>query len=538
MEYAYKRDIALFAHNGSNLNYLTEEMIEAVVKYKFRAITCSIDGVNQKSYAIYREKGDFDKAIANIKRIRKKQARYQSPYPQLIWQFIAFGHNEADILQAKSLAEELGMEFYVKLNWGDFYGLGEFSPIKNRDWVRNAGGMFVADRDEYKQKYGHEYEIRNCCLKMWRSPQINFDGRVLGCSINYWADYGNAFNEGLLKTLNSPPMHFARNVLMGREAVKEGIPCASCKYFRIMQENSEWIKHSEIKRYYVPSKWGLLLKNRINRYALGRDMLKAMRAVKYDFLRKSTRFTQKISSSFKQPSPSGSEIFPLQLPLAPKQDRPHSYYPIFNRVTKGLDVFTCHVSVLTHGERPHPPHTHEEEEMLLVLDGKIDIVFRESAYHHRERSIRMQKGQFVYYPCSFAHTLESVGTTPANYLMLKWRGAYKKTSSVLPFNHYDAVRAYEKCHGKDGFSSRLIVQEKTNYLKKFHCHVSTLSPRAGYEPHSDWHNVVIIVMEGEVETLQKRVQPHGVIFYAAGEAHGMRNPGDVEAKYIVFEFHS
>ena len=49
--------------------------------------------------------------------------------------------------------------------------------------------------------------------------------------------------------------------------------------------------------------------------------------------------------------------------------------------------------------------------------------------------------------------------------------------------------------------------------------------------------MAIVVLEGEVETLGKRVGPHGVIFYAAGEPHGMRNAGNVIARYIVFEFH-
>ena len=30
--------------------------------------------------------------------------------------------------------------------------------------------------------------------------------------------------------------------------------------------------------------------------------------------------------------------------------------------------------------------------------------------------------------------------------------------------------------------------------------------------------------------------PNGVIFYAAGEMHGMRNVGEAQARYLVFEF--
>ena len=55
-------------------------------------------------------------------------------------------------------------------------------------------------------------------------------------------------------------------------------------------------------------------------------------------------------------------------------------------------------------------------------------------------------------------------------------------------------------------------------------------------PHVDNYDVAIVVLEGEVETLGKRVGPYGAIFYAAGIPHSMSNPGQDAAKYIVFEF--
>ena len=64
-----------------------------------------------------------------------------------------------------------------------------------------------------------------------------------------------------------------------------------------------------------------------------------------------------------------------------------------------------------------------------------------------------------------------------------------------------------------------------------------MEPGAGYAAHEDSYDVAIIVLEGEVETLGKRAKPFDVIFYAEGEPHGMENPGDKVAKYIVFEFH-
>lgn len=62
-------------------------------------------------------------------------------------------------------------------------------------------------------------------------------------------------------------------------------------------------------------------------------------------------------------------------------------------------------------------------------------------------------------------------------------------------------------------------------------------PGAAYAAHVDAYDVAIVVLEGEVETLGQRVGAHGLIFYPAGEAHGMSNPGPALARYLVFEFH-
>ena len=69
-------------------------------------------------------------------------------------------------------------------------------------------------------------------------------------------------------------------------------------------------------------------------------------------------------------------------------------------------------------------------------------------------------------------------------------------------------------------------------------HLTTLQPGAGYEAHADPYDVAIILFSGEVETVGERVKPLGVIYYSAGELHGMRNVGTVPATYLVFEFHT
>jgi MoaA/NifB/PqqE/SkfB family radical SAM enzyme len=49
IRYAHSKNLALTASNGVNLNTVKKELLEALVKYKFRHITCSIDGARSLS---------------------------------------------------------------------------------------------------------------------------------------------------------------------------------------------------------------------------------------------------------------------------------------------------------------------------------------------------------------------------------------------------------------------------------------------------------------------------------------------------------
>jgi quercetin dioxygenase-like cupin family protein len=230
-------------------------------------------------------------------------------------------------------------------------------------------------------------------------------------------------------------------------------------------------------------------------------------------------------------------ICPFHVPLAPDNQKGWKPYHIFEGETDGLRYLSCHASVLNHGHRPHPPHAHSEEELLLLLAGEADLILpAEKAATGSERR-RLRPGQFVYYPAHFAHTLETVSQNPASYMMFKWYSGSAEAGLPLRFGQFDFSDQLSHPNAEDGFRLRTLFEGPTEYLQNLHCHTSTLTPGAGYEPHTDAYDVAIIVLEGEIETLGGRASPHSVIFYRAGEPHGMHNPGEVVAKYIVFEFH-
>ena len=219
--------------------------------------------------------------------------------------------------------------------------------------------------------------------------------------------------------------------------------------------------------------------------------------------------------------------------LAGEKWRP---YPVFSGQTRTHDDMACHYSLLSPGHSPHPPHTHVEEEILIILKGEADILIADGPQPDGARVERLHPGSFVYYPAYQHHTIRNSPEVPVAYLMFKWRAASKTPQQVLgtTFYHFEGASSAEKA---EGFAPRLLFEGPTAHLGKLHAHITELQPGAGYPPHADSYDVAIVVLTGQVETLGHRIEPFGAIYYSAGEMHGMRNVGDTVARYLVFEFH-
>src|SRR6516164_3596961 len=117
LEYANAKAVAITISTGVNLNHATDELLEGLVKYRVRHMGVSIDGASSDTYRIYRIRGNFDKVIHHIEQINHFKREHRSEFPQLLWQFVVFGHNEHEIPMAREMAARLGMDFYTKISW-------------------------------------------------------------------------------------------------------------------------------------------------------------------------------------------------------------------------------------------------------------------------------------------------------------------------------------------------------------------------------------------------------------------------------------
>ena len=152
------------------------------------------------------------------------------------------GHNEREIELARSMARARGMEFVPRLTWS-----ADYSPVVERDLVRIQTGLGAASRDEFQEKKGVEY-TRDLCHQLWHAPVINWDGKMLGCCVNYWGDFGtNVFAEGLNAAMLHSNMEYARRMLLGAAEPRAGIPCTTCDQYQAMARTGHWLREEELQ---------------------------------------------------------------------------------------------------------------------------------------------------------------------------------------------------------------------------------------------------------------------------------------------------
>ena len=237
----FERNISMSADSGVNLNNVGEGVLKGLVKYKFRSLLCSIDGATSETYGIYRIGGNFKRVMKHIEIINNYKKKYKSEYPELSWQFVVFGHNEHEIPLARKMANSLNMSFKPKMSWDS-----EITPIRNIGFVKKQTGWPAVTREEFERITKQHYS-KTVCYSLWQSPRINWDGKVLGCCWNSWADFGsNVFKDGYISAINNDKIMYARNMLLGKVSPMEGLPCTSCHMYQKMRSNGKYLSEKEI----------------------------------------------------------------------------------------------------------------------------------------------------------------------------------------------------------------------------------------------------------------------------------------------------
>lgn len=207
---------------------------------------------------------------------------------------------------------------------------------------------------------------------------------------------------------------------------------------------------------------------------------------------------------------------------------------LFRGSTQNTDWLGIHMSQLEAGHAPEPVVKHQEEELTILLKGEVVIGLcdrPDSPEITREEVLR--PGNFVFHPSACYHYLENRSQQPATYLAVKWHAnARCKVPDISP----DRSRLFSYSKASTP-AAEVVVDTATTWLDRLEVHASGLAPGVGYASHKDVHDVVIVVLEGEV-TFDNTIYPAGsCLLHPGGWKHGLRNSGRHPAHYLVVELH-
>lgn len=111
-EYIKARYPHVFLYTSTNGLAFTEAQVRRLVASGIDEVTFSIDGATPESYARYRQRGDFAKALATLRAAVDEKRRLGTDVPFLNWRYILFRWNDSDreLALARRLAADVGVD--------------------------------------------------------------------------------------------------------------------------------------------------------------------------------------------------------------------------------------------------------------------------------------------------------------------------------------------------------------------------------------------------------------------------------------------
>jgi quercetin dioxygenase-like cupin family protein len=130
-----------------------------------------------------------------------------------------------------------------------------------------------------------------------------------------------------------------------------------------------------------------------------------------------------LSAAAQRPSPDGllmkSAIFTWDsVPETPTAQGTRR--TVFAAPTATLDELEYHTTTLKPGASPHPPHTHSNEEILIIKEGEVE------AWVNGEWK-PAPTGTLLFFASMVPHTVRNSGSVPATYHVVNWAALGSKT---------------------------------------------------------------------------------------------------------------
>ena len=204
--------------------------------------------------------------------------------------------------------------------------------------------------------------------------------------------------------------------------------------------------------------------------------------------------------------------------------------------TPVLRKLSCHASILEPGHCPHKPHSHFDEEILVILDGDAELIIASSDDDIAPRAETVSAGDAAYYPAGQFHTIRCIGAKPVSYFMFRWNAPMEVKNNCLETSVFKNAKQRVFDQG-NAWSVSHVCEGPTDQLANLQLHFSRVQKNGGYKAHRDDYDVAILLLEGSINTLGKTVNAPAILFHPARALHGLTGVSEVPAFYLVVEFH-
>lgn len=207
--------------------------------------------------------------------------------------------------------------------------------------------------------------------------------------------------------------------------------------------------------------------------------------------------------------------------------------------TATLHEFECHISTLNPDKASHPPHTHPQEELIILREGELDV-------HINGTDTRVGPGSLFFFASNVPHAVQNHGAKPATYFVFNFATAATaelRGKAPLPDDPKRlgaAIFQWNKlvAEPKETGARRGVTDLPTSTLANFECHVTTLKPGvAPHAPHRHPDEEIVLLTEGSLDVTVNgattRIGPGSIVFVSSGDLHGWKNAGDTPATYYV-----
>ncbi|HEX5171298.1 MAG TPA: cupin domain-containing protein [Cyclobacteriaceae bacterium] len=210
---------------------------------------------------------------------------------------------------------------------------------------------------------------------------------------------------------------------------------------------------------------------------------------------------------------------------------------ILEGTTTDLSHLSIHASTLEPGKAPHAPHSHaDEEELIIVTAGKLKVTIDAQSKVIGPGSVAVALPGDI-------HGFENGGDVPVTYYIFRYKSKLpidldrsKQAGGSFIVDWNDIVFTP---HDKGGI--RHFFEKPTAMFSRFEMHVTTLNAGLkSHDPHTHRAEEVILLMKGNAEMQiagnHLPASPGALIFLGSEIPHAIRNTGEEPCVYFAFQW--